>query len=111
MSATLARPLPTPGLATVPDAVGSIVPSGVVRGDPMLRPCPAMVRQFTPSTRPAVVQVSLLVMMPVVLTAPPGKLRYLEAMLPVGARASNAGVSYHPEPVLVELLGVASYAK
>ena len=71
----------------------------------MFRPWPAMVRQFTPSTRPMVAQVSLLVMMPVVLTAPPGKLRNFEAMLPAGANAAKAGVSYQPAPVLVELFG------
>src|SRR5947209_7729615 len=111
MSATLESPLPTPGLAEVPVAVRSSVPRALVRGEPMFRPCPAMVRQLVPSTRPMVAQVSPAVMMPVELTPAPGNVRYWEAMLFGLASAAKAGVSYQPDPVLIELLGDDSNAK
>src|SRR6267154_1094057 len=95
MSATLLRPLPTPGLAALCQDV-SCVPSGVVSGEPMFRPWPGIVLQFTPSLRPAVAQVAAVLRVP---TTPfPGKERYLEAMLPAGAKAAKAGVSYQPLP-------------
>jgi hypothetical protein len=75
-----------------------------VIGDPRFKP-PVTVRQLTFSIRPTLVQVSPAVMIPVDWTLFPGKVRNFEAMLFAGARAAKAGVSYQPEPVLVELLG------
>src|ERR1700679_168394 len=108
MSATFARPLPTPGLEEVPVAVGSCVPRGEVSGEPMFNPWPAMVRQLVPSTRPMLAHVSPLVTIPVDLTVDPGKVRNVEAMLLDRAKASKAGVSYQPVLVLVELFGDVS---
>src|SRR6266849_7314732 len=107
MSATvprlLAPPLPSP---PVPGLVGlvqpiSCVPKPVVKGVPIFSPWPVMVLQFTPSARPASAQVEGLI--PVLTTPEPGKVRYFAAMLPEGANAAKAGVSYHPLPVLLEL--------
>src|SRR6266576_7231591 len=107
MSATvprlLAPPLPSP---PVPGLVGlvqpmSCVPKPVVKGVPIFNPWPGIVRQFAPSVRPASAQVALL--MRVLTTPEPGKVRYFAAMLPEGAKASKAGVSYHTLRVLLEL--------
>src|SRR5260370_38188532 len=107
MSATvprlLAPPLPSP---PVPGVVGldqpmSWVPKPVVKGVPIFSPWPGIVLQFTPSVRPASAQVELL--MPVLTTPEPGKVRYFAAMLTEGAKASKAGESYHPLQVLLEL--------
>src|ERR1700722_7725068 len=76
----------------------------------MSRRLPGIVLQFTPSIRPTTAQVSPAVMI-VPLGALPGKLRNFAAMLPAGAAARNAGVSYHPVLVVVELFGDDSYAK
>src|SRR5229473_4088864 len=107
MSATvprlLAPPLPSP---PVPGVVGlvqpiSCVPKPVVKGVPIFSPWPGMVRQFTPSTRPALAHVEGLI--PVLTTPEPGKERYFAAMLPAGAEAAKDEVSYHPLPTLLEL--------
>src|SRR5580700_154080 len=91
ISATFERPPPTPGLAVLCQ-VRSCLPRPVVSGEPRLSPCPAMVRQLTFSTRPALVQVWL--MRPAALTPAPGKLRKVLAMLLDDARARKAAVSY-----------------
>src|SRR5260370_13086154 len=98
----LAHPLPSPA---VPGLVGLLQPMScvlkpVVKGVPIFSPWPGIVRQFVPSVRPASAQVELL--MPVLTTPEPGKVRYFAAMLPEGAKAPKAGVSYHPLPVLLE---------
>src|SRR5208283_1608181 len=51
---------------------------------PIFRPWPGIVTQLTPSVRPALAQVEGL--MPLLLTPEPGKVRYVEAMLPAGAK-------------------------
>src|SRR5580658_2462521 len=91
------QPVPAP---PQPGFVGwvqprSWVPVPVVKGVPRFRPWPGIVTQFTPSRRPASVQVEGL--MPVLMTPLPGKVRYVLAMgPPTVARASKAAVSYHP---------------
>src|ERR1700676_1751460 len=100
MSATPSRPPPTPGLVGLIQP-GSWVPKGVLRGEPISRPWPGMVRQFTPSVRPALAQVEGLI--PVLTTPEPGKVRYFAGRLPEGAEAGKAEVSYHPLAVLEEL--------
>src|SRR5215469_3289139 len=105
MSATvLFNPPPTPGVVGL--QVGSCVPSGVVNGDPMFSPCPGTVMQLAPSVRPAVAQVEEIMLFE--LTPAPGNVRNDEAMLPDGASASNAGVSYQPVAVTVELFRCVS---
>ena len=52
-----------------------------------------MVRQFTPSVRPAYAQVVEAIRVPE--TAAPGKLRKVEAMLFAGANAVSAEVGNH----------------
>src|SRR6266446_8149354 len=99
MSATLLRPLPMPGLASLCQVV-SCVPRGVVSGEPIFRPCPGIVLQFTPSVRPAVAQVAAALRVPT--TPLPGNERYFEAMLPAGAKAARAAVSYQPLPGRLE---------
>src|SRR2546429_1782520 len=115
MSATLPRllapPLPSP---PVPGVVGlvhpmSCVPKPVVKGVPIFNPWPGIVRQFTPSVRPASAQVELL--MPLLTTPEPGKLRYFAAMLPEGAKAAKAGVSYQPFEMLVCALGLRTVSQ
>src|SRR3982074_2968504 len=108
MSATFARPPPTPGL-DAPVQPRSCLPKPVVSGDPTLSPWPGMVRRFPPSISPAFAPVWL-IRVPFA-GAPPGKVKNLEAMLPLLARASNAGVSYQPFAVLCELLRTVSDAK
>src|SRR5215470_7564709 len=103
MSATPSRPLPTPGLAVLCQ-VRSCVPKGVFKGDPMSRPWPGMVRQFTPSCRPASAQVEGLI--PLFTMAEPGKLRYVAAMLLEGAEESKDEVSPHSLEMVVTDLGV-----
>src|SRR6202022_2557092 len=95
MSATLLRPLPTPGLLVLARVL-SCVPNPGVKGEPMFRPWPGIVLQFTPSVRPAVAQVAAVLRVPT--TPLPGKERYFAAMLPAGAKAAKAGVSYQPLP-------------
>ena len=46
-------------------------------------------------------QVELL--MPLLMTAEPGNVRYVAEMLFAGPNASNSGVSYHPFATLFEL--------
>src|SRR5919109_1177782 len=110
MSATVPRlllpPLPSP---PVPGFWGlvhpvSCVPRPVVNGVPRFSPWPGIMWQLTPSTRPASAQVELL--MPELTTPEPGKVRYFDAMLPDDAKASKAGVSYHPLEILVCALGL-----
>ena len=72
-------PPPTPGFEG-PVQWGSCVPRGVVNGDPDVQALPGMVMQFTPSVRPAFWHVWL--MMLLALTAAPGVVRNLDAMLP-----------------------------
>src|SRR6266436_3651472 len=91
---------PQPGFEGLAQPL-SCVPKPVVKGVPIFSPWPGIVRQFTPSVRPASAQVELLI--PALTTPEPGKLRYFAAMLPEGAKAAKAGVSYHPLPVLLEL--------
>src|SRR6202034_2319978 len=98
MSATLLRPLPMPGLVGLVQ-VRSCVPNGVVKGEPRFRP-PGTALQFTFWTRPISAQVAGLV--PELMTPLPGNERYVAAMLPGRANASNAGVSYHPVEVTPE---------
>src|SRR4030088_3584053 len=93
MSAMPSKPPPIPGLLVLTQP-RSCVPSPVFKGEPTARPRPGIVLQFTFSVRPASAQVELL--MPLLTTAEPGKVRYFEAMLPAGAKASKAEVSYHP---------------
>src|SRR5258706_5931954 len=100
MSATPSNPLPSPGLLGL-NQLGSCIPKPVVKGDPMSRPWPAMVAQFTLSVRPMFAQVEEL--MPLLITPDPGKLRYVAAMLPEGAAAAKAKVSNHPLPLSVVL--------
>src|SRR6266849_202244 len=100
MSATPSRPPPTPGLLGLTQP-RSCVPKAVFKGEPISRPWPGIVRQFTPSVRPALVHAEALI--PLLTTPAPGKVRYFAAMLPAGAEESKAGVSYHPLPVLLEL--------
>ena len=68
-----------------------------------------MVRQFTPSVKPALAQVTLFV--PMLTTPEPGKLKYFAAMLPEGAKAANAGVSYQPFEMLVCALGLRTVSQ
>src|SRR5271166_6515814 len=121
MSATVPRGLPAvPHPVPAPPQPGSVllvqprscVPNPVVRGVPILSPWPGICTQFAvgcwgvtwaASMRPASAQVELL--MPLLTTPEPGKVRYFDAMLPEGAKASNAGVSYHPLETLVTALG------
>src|ERR1700730_13704964 len=99
MSATLLRPPPTPGLLALVQEV-SCLPKPVVKGEPTFKPWPGIVLQFTPSVRPAVAQVAAVLRVP---TTPfPGKERYFAAMLPAGAKASKAAVSYQPLPWMLE---------
>src|ERR1700686_633862 len=100
MSATPSKPPPTPGVVGLTHP-RSCVPNGVVKGEPISKPWPGIVAQFTPSLSPASVQVEGLIA--VLLTPAPGNVRYFAAMLPEGAEASNAGVSYHPLAVPLEL--------
>src|SRR5579859_1076355 len=100
MSATPSRPLPRPGLLGLTQ-LRSCLPKPVVKGEPISRPWPGIVLQLTPSDRPALAHVEGLI--PVLTTLEPGKVRYFEAMLPEGAKASKAAVSYQPLPVLLEL--------
>src|ERR1700756_4716855 len=86
ISGTLESPLPTPGMAGLTQ-VRSCVPSPVVSGDPMFRPWPEIVRQFTPSVSPACAQVAEPISVPETLE--PGNLRYVEEMLFAGARPAN----------------------
>src|ERR1019366_4591189 len=99
----LAPPRPSP---PVPGLLGltqpkSCVPKPDVKGEPISKPWPAIVAQFTPSVRPASWQVEEL--MPLLTTPEPGKLRYFAAMLPAGAEVSKAEVSYHPLAMVLEL--------
>src|ERR1700721_2546847 len=57
ISGTGESPLPTPGVLGLTQ-LRSCVPSPVVRGEPMFRPWPEIVRQFTPSVSPAFWQVA-----------------------------------------------------
>src|SRR5580700_2564603 len=82
MSAMPSNPLPTPGFWALVQP-GSCFPSPLVKGEPMSRPWPGMVLQFTPSFRPASPQVEGLML--VLETAAPGNVRYFDAMLPDGA--------------------------
>src|SRR5580704_12387591 len=100
MSAMPSRPPPTPGEVGL-DHPRSCVPNGVFRGEPISNPWPGIVAQFTPSLSPASAQVEGLIA--VLLTPAPGKVRYFAAMLPEGAEASKAGVSYHPLALPLEL--------
>src|SRR5437899_6154735 len=104
MSATVPRLLlppfpspPVPGFVEVVQPV-SCVPKPAVKGVPRFSPWPGMVRQFTPSVKPALAQVTLFV--PMLTTPEPGKLKHFAAMLPEGAKAANAGVSYQPFEML-----------
>src|SRR5580698_10128892 len=83
ISGTFESPLLSPGLVGLIQ-VRSCVPSPVVSGDPMFKPWPGMVTQLTPSLSPACVQVAEPITVPA--TCDPGKLRYVEAMLFLGAR-------------------------
>src|SRR5271167_1898586 len=87
---------PQPGLLSLVQP-RSCLPEPTVKGVPILIPWPTIVAQFTPSMRPAVPQLALGLMVPT--TALPGNERYCAAILPAGARASNAAVSYQPVPV------------
>src|SRR6266480_3499825 len=96
MSATVPRLLlppfpspPVPGFVEVVQPV-SCVPKPAVKGVPRFSPWPGMVRQFTPE---------------------PGKLKYFAAMLPEGAKAANAGVSYQPFEMLVCALGLRTVSQ
>src|SRR6266851_6887395 len=100
MSATPSRPPPTPGVVGLTQP-RSCVPKAVFKGEPISRPWPGIVLQFTPSVRPAVAQVEGLI--PWLTTPEPGKERYFAAMLPAGAEAAKDEVSYHPLPTLLEL--------
>src|SRR5258708_32627855 len=86
-----------PGLLVLAQ-LRSCVPKPEVNGEPTSRPLPGIVTQFTPSFRPASAQLALL--MPLLTTPEPGKLRYVAAMLPEGAEASKAEESYHPLAML-----------
>src|SRR6202034_4730604 len=92
---------PHPGLLTLVQP-RSCVRRPVVKGVPTLIPWPGIVTQLTPSFRPAAAQL-LFGLMPRLITPLPGNWRYVAAMLPAGARASKAWVSYHPLPVRLEL--------
>src|ERR1700680_467323 len=97
MSALPSKPPPIPGLEVLPQ-LRSCVPKAVFKGEPRSRPWPGIVTQFTPSVRPAFLQVEGL--MPLLLTPLPGNVRYFDAMLPEGAEESKAAVSYHPLAML-----------
>src|SRR5215469_14750699 len=105
ISGVLDNPPPTPGLLGLCQ-VRSWVPRGVFRGEPMLRPCPGIVRQFTFSMSPIVAQVWLII--PAALTPAPGKVRNLDEMLLAGPNASKAAVSYHPVAVVDALSRIVS---
>src|SRR5215471_19592070 len=84
---------PRPGFVLLENE-GSAVPSGEVSGRPMLRPCPGMVRQLVPSTKPMDAQLWLASVSTVPAVGPaPGKPRVLAALLPEGANLSNCAVS------------------
>src|SRR4051812_30874494 len=105
ISGTASSPPPTPGeVGLVHDK--SWVPSGPVNGEPISRPWPGMVVQFTPSVRPTSPHVCSMILL--AFTPAPGKLRNCEAMLPAGANPPNADVSYHPVEVTLELLRCVS---
>src|ERR1700756_1175033 len=108
MFATPSKPPPTPGFVGLVQP-GSCVPKAVFKGEPMSKPWPGIVRQLTPSVRPAFAQVALL--MPWLTTAAPGNERYFAAMLPAGAAASNAEVSYHPLDMLVCAWGLRTVSQ
>ena len=108
MSATLLKPPPTPGLLTLLHVV-SCEPRGEVNGEPTFKPWPGIVLQLTPSVRPALAQVTLFV--PMLTTPEPGKVRYFAAMLPEGAKAANAGVSYQPFEMLAWALGLRTVSQ
>src|SRR5258708_28682861 len=93
MSAAPSRPPPTPGLLGLAQP-RSCVPKAVFKGEPTSRPWPGIVLQLTPSCRPAVAHVEELI--PWLTTPEPGKVRYFAAILPAGAEAAKAEVSYHP---------------
>src|SRR5689334_21697540 len=103
MSATPSRPPPTPGLLVLVQP-RSWVPNPEASGEPISKPWPGMVAQFTPSVRPASVQVEEL--MPLLTTPEPGKVRYVAEILPEGPNASKAEVSYQPLETLVWALGL-----
>src|SRR5579875_60807 len=92
MSAIPSNPFPTPGLVLLVQ-LGSWVPKGVVKGEPMSNPCPTISLQFVPCTNPTCAQVNSL--NPIAFGAEPGNERYCDAMLPAGADFSKDGVSYH----------------
>src|SRR5579871_6720009 len=106
MSATVGfNPPPTPGEVGLVH-VRSCVPSPLVSGEPIFKPCPGIVMQFVPSVRPISAQVWL--MIPEALTPAPGKLRNCEAIEPDGDSPSNAEVSYQPVEVTLKLLRYVS---
>src|ERR1700742_2207709 len=107
MSGTLSSPPPTPGFVAVPVAVGSCLPRPFFNGEPMSSPCPAIVRQLTPSWRPMIAHVSPDILT-VPLGAPPGKPRKVEAILPDGAAERNCDVSYQPVLVALVFCGLVS---
>src|SRR5579864_2805176 len=72
MSAVPSRPPPTPGFEVLVQ-VRSWVPSPVFNGEPMSKPWPGIVLQFTFSVSPASAHVEGLIF--VLLTPAPGKLR------------------------------------
>src|SRR5271166_4403019 len=100
MSATVPRfsgpPLPSPPVpgALVLAQPRSCAPNPAVKGVPRFKPWPGIAVQFTPSVRPASEHWEGL--MPLLMGVEPGKLRYFAAILPAGAKASKAAVSYHP---------------
>src|SRR5260370_10075307 len=60
MSATPSRPPPTPGVVGLTQP-RSCVPKAVFKGEPISRPCPGIVLQFTPSSTTAVAHVEALI--------------------------------------------------